>query len=229
MNPEVDIIFEDDAIVAVNKPPGILVHRSKVSSRRELAMLQVVRDHLSQRVFAVHRLDRATSGVLLFAKTQAAASFLGQQFQEKSVGKAYEAIVRGWPESQRIDYPLQRLDNGQSQQAQTELEVLGRALVPIASDRYPESRYARVRLTPETGRRHQLRRHLKHIHHPIIGDSCYGHGVHNRIFREHFACNRLLLHSSQLKLTHPNGQSLLLEAPHEESFARLLSLFTLTR
>ena len=219
------ILYENEDILAINKPPGILVHRSKVSSHSEEAMLQIVRDYLGQRVFAVHRLDRATSGVLLFAKSSTTASLLGKQFQDKTVGKIYEGVVRGWPKAQLIDYPLVRLDNAQSQDARTTIEILGQTILPIASDRYPESRYAWIRLLPETGRRHQLRRHMKHTHHPLIGDSCYGHGVHNRLFREHFDSHRLLLHNCELAFDLPNGQRLLLKAPHEEGFEKILRLF----
>lgn len=219
------ILYEDDDLIAVNKPAGILVHRSKASSTREIAMLQLLRDQLGMRVFAVHRLDRATSGVILFAKNSEEAGRLSRQFQERSSDKRYEAIVRGWPKPMRIDYPLLRLDNGQSQEAQSELAIIKTITLPYPSDRYPESRYAWVSLKPETGRRHQLRRHMKHIHHPIIGDTAYGHGIHNRIFREELACERLLLHSAELSFVDRQGELKKIKAPHEEAFQKIIQLF----
>lgn len=219
------ILYEDDDLIAVNKPAGILVHRSKASSTRETAMLQLLRDQLGLRVFAVHRLDRATSGVILFAKNSEEAGRLSRQFQERSSDKRYEAIVRGWPKAMRIDYPLVRLDNGQSQEAQSELEILKTVTLPYPSDRYPESRYAWVSLKPETGRRHQLRRHMKHIHHPIIGDTAYGHGVHNRIFRDELHCERLLLHSAELSFVDRKGEQKMIKAPHAEAFQKIIKLF----
>ncbi|MBC7660091.1 MAG: pseudouridylate synthase [Chitinophagaceae bacterium] len=221
-----DILLDNASILAINKPAGILVHRSKTSSRTEPALLQIVRDYCGQRVFAPHRLDRATSGVLIFAKSAESARFLSEQFQSRTLQKTYLAVVRGWPSAEHIDYPLARLDNGHVQDAQTELKLLETLTLPIPCDRYEQSRYALVSLRPHTGRRHQLRRHMKHIHHPIIGDTCYGHGPHNRLFREHFNCTRLLLHHQELTFKMENGQRMTLKATLDESFQKVTGLFS---
>jgi len=220
-----DILYEDEALIAINKPRGILVHRGKATSRTEPALLQMVRDTIGQRVFAVHRLDRPTSGVLLFAKEAQTAAWMSQQFQKKLAQKTYEAIVRGWPETQTISYPLKKLDKVGSQESSTGLTILGRVSLDLPCDRYPQSRYSWLELKPETGRRHQLRRHLKHIHHPIIGDTVYGHGVHNSLFRDRLGCPRLLLHHRELLVTHPDLRPLTIKAPHDEAFRKILDLF----
>jgi tRNA pseudouridine65 synthase len=167
--------------------------------------LTMVRDQLGQRLWPVHRLDRATSGVLLFARSTEAASRLMQQWPAAETKKKYLAVVRGWlPESGSIDYPLPRLEHHeQRQEAVTLFRSLYFAELPISDGRHPTARYTLVELSLRTGRRHQLRRHMAHLRHPIIGDVDYGDGRHNRIFREQLHCHRLLLHALILTFRHP--------------------------
>jgi tRNA pseudouridine65 synthase len=207
-----EILYRDDALVVINKPSGLFVHRTWLDFDARTFVIQRLRDQLGQKVYPAHRLDRATSGVLALALDKAALPHLAQSFERGCVTKSYLAVVRGWPESpQTIDYPLKRFTaedgdgaaTGPEQSAVTTVEVLARAELDVRVDRYPTSRYALVSLTPTTGRRHQLRRHLRHIHHPIIGDTTYGQGRHNRLFRERFDSHRLLLHASRLTLEHP--------------------------
>jgi tRNA pseudouridine65 synthase len=206
------ILYEDDVMIVIDKPAGLLVHRSEATSRREPAVLQILRSHYQQHLYPVHRLDRPTSGVLVLARSSEAASQLGRQWMEQLCQKTYLALVRGWaPEEVRVDHPLADLDDptAAAQEAVTRLKRCATVELDYAVDRYPKARYSLCELRPETGRRHQLRRHCKSIFHPIIGDTVYGHGVHNRFFREHFSVSRLLLHHLSLELTHPTlGRSL---------------------
>lgn len=228
------ILYRDEHLIAIHKPAGLLVHRTDLDRHETCFAVQILRDQLGVRVWPAHRLDRGTSGVLLFALDGETAARLGRQFEAGAVAKTYLAVVRGHPpESGRIDHPLaRRLDDretgpdqpGEPQPALTHYRRLASVELPVAVDRYPTSRYALLRLEPETGRRHQLRRHLKHIAHPIIGDATYGKGRHNRMFAERFGCRRLLLACTRLALSHPvGGQALVLEAPLEADFQGLLA------
>ena len=208
------------------------MHRTKLDFGVRTSALQQLRDQLGTRVFPAHRLDRATSGALLFALDPVALERLSTAFEYGGVAKRYLAIVRGWPpDVLTIDYPLRRLsDDGEAlglesaQAAITSLRTLARTELPIPIDRYPAARYALVELRPTTGRRHQLRRHLKHANHPIVGDTTYGKGSHNRLFRERFGCNRLLLHAARLELSQPtSGQSLAIDAPLPRDFAGVIA------
>jgi tRNA pseudouridine65 synthase len=196
--------------------------------------VQLLRDQLGRHVFPAHRLDRGTSGVLLFGLDPDAAAALGRQFAEGKVGKSYLAVVRGWPdEAGTIDHPLSRADDsgrgiapGPPQPAVTEFRRLATIELPFAVERYPAARYALMALSPRTGRKHQLRRHMKHIAHPIIGDATHGKGVHNRFFVERFGCDRLLLASTALTFTHPaDSRALIVRAAPGDQFAALLRRF----
>ncbi|WP_141734623.1 pseudouridine synthase [Oligoflexus tunisiensis] len=223
------ILFEDEDLIVIHKPAGILVHRSEATSRQEPAVLQIMRGVAGQHLYPVHRLDRPTSGVLVLARSREMASQLGRQWMEQRCDKTYFAVVRGWaPEQSIIDHPLTDPDDptAPAQEAVTHLRRLATVELDHAVDRYPRARYSLCEMQPETGRRHQLRRHCKSIFHPIIGDTVYGHGVHNRFFREAFGVSRLLLHHRFLEIDHPrHGQRLRLEAPLDEEWRRLFARF----
>ncbi len=221
----IEIIYQDEHVVAVNKPAGWLVHRSWLDRHETQFVMQTVRDQINQHVYTVHRLDRPTSGVLLMALSREVAKKLSQQFEAHELTKTYLAWVRGYVhEAQCIDYPLlQELDKiadelvtqaPQIQSAVTHCRPLAQVELPIAVGRYQTARYSLVQLQPETGRKHQLRRHMKHIFHPIIGDTTHGDLHQNRGFAAHLGVNRLLLHAHTLTLAHPvTGQPLCLRAP----------------
>lgn len=189
--------------------------------------MQMLRDQLGQKVWPVHRLDRATSGVLLFALDSETAASVGRQIMARTVGKRYLAVARGFTEaSGRIDYPLSTGDRRADQPACTDYQRLGTLELPIPIGRYPSARYSLLSVWPRTGRTHQIRRHFKHIFHPLIGDTTYGEGRHNRLFRIEFGCHRLLLHAAELKLQHPRcGREILLHAPLSGEFARVEACF----
>jgi tRNA pseudouridine65 synthase len=229
------VLYRDEALVAVHKPSGLLVHRSDIDRHETRFALQLVRDQLGCHVHAVHRLDKGTSGVLVFALQAPVARGLTAQFEAQQVAKTYLAVVRGHPdEAGEINHPLSRIRDDyewkgarmeeEAQPAVTRYRRLASVELPVSVDKYPTSRYALLALEPQTGRRHQLRRHLKHIAHPIIGDSTYGKGRHNRFFQQAFGVQRMLLASLDLTLTHPlTGQSLTLTAPLADDFMNVLT------
>ena len=209
------LLYRDDHYVAVHKPPNLLVHRSWLASRDERFLLQELRDQIGQRVYPLHRLDRATDGVMLFGLDAAAASALGGAFEGRQVDKVYWAIVRGWTDAAgSIDHPVRDKDEGgEARPALSHYRRLAQVELPVTVDRYPSSRYSWVEVRPETGRRHQIRQHLKHIGHPLIGDTSYGKGTHNRFFRERYGIDRLLLMARSLAFTHPyTGERLCIRA-----------------
>ncbi len=237
LNPSLEVIFVDDHIIAINKPPGLLTHRSAIDRHETRFALQLLRDQIGRRVFPVHRLDKPTSGVLLFALNSPCARLLSTQLAARQVTKQYLAVVRGYcPEQGLIHHGLrEKLDkmtdgralvNKPPQQAQTQFQRLATVELAVEVDRYPKTRYSLVQLHPKTGRRHQLRRHMKHIGHPIIGDSTHGKGVHNRFFADRYRCQRLLLACTTMALQHPiTGQTLMLSAAPGDDFLQLLKTF----
>jgi tRNA pseudouridine65 synthase len=238
-NPEenqekLEILYRSEDLVAVNKPFGLLVHRSEIDRRETRFALQLVRDQLGQWVYPVHRLDRPTSGVLLLGLNPEAARCLGEAFAAGAVEKTYLAVVRGvTPEEGIIDYPLtEELDRCSDrlarsdkapQPAVTAYRRLATVELPCPVGRYATSRYSLIEARPHTGRKHQLRRHFKHLFHPLIGDTKHGEGRHNRFFRDTYDCRRLLLAAVEITLPHPvTSQPLRISAPLEESFAAVV-------
>ena len=231
------LIYRDEHLVAINKPSGLLVHRSPIDRHETRFALQMVRNQIGQHVYPVHRLDKPTSGVLLFGLSSDIARALSEQFAASTVNKQYLAIVRGYcPEEGVIDYPLQhqldkiadrkRRRDKPPQEAVSHFRRLATVEIPIAVDRYPKTRYSLAELRPQTGRKHQLRRHMKHIGHPIIGDAKHGKGVHNRFFKEQYDCHRLLLACTGLQFTHPvSGELINLRARLDASFQRVVAVF----
>lgn len=215
------LLYGDEHLVAIDKPPGLLVHRTQLAAREDEAALQLLRDQLSRPVWPVHRLDRGTSGVLLFALSAEVASRLGAMFEQGQMRKRYLALVRGWPREDAglVDHPLARDPEqpsaGQAMlEAQTRWRVLRRDEWPVATaPRFATTRVALLEAEPLQGRRHQIRRHLKHIAHPILGDATHGKGPLNRAVAAHLGMQRLWLHAQRLELAHPvGGTRLVLEA-----------------
>jgi tRNA pseudouridine65 synthase len=230
-----DILYRDDHLIAIDKPPGLLVHRSDIDRHETRFAVQLLRDQIGRRVQPVHRLDKGTSGVLLFAFDPDVTRELSRQFEANEVEKTYLAVVRGWPpEAGLIDHPLSRrcddygrtLPDAAPQPAATRFRRLATVELPVAVDRYPTARYALVELQPLTGRQHQLRRHMKHLGHPIIGDATHGKGRHNRYFQGAFGCHRLLLACVSLAFRHPvTGEKVGVGATVRDQFAALLERF----
>ncbi|WP_066800658.1 tRNA pseudouridine(65) synthase TruC [Moraxella oblonga] len=236
----IEILYQDDDLVVVNKPAGILVHRSWLDKHETVFVMTVLRDMLGRHVYPVHRLDRPTSGVLLFALSSEVARILSLQFEHHTVEKSYLALVRGYLlGSGRIDYPLKvKLDkiadkfaslDKAPEMAMTDYQNLATCEMPfISTPRYATSRYSLVQLTPITGRKHQLRRHMTHLFHPIIGDTTYGDTAQNRAVYEFTGVSRLLLHAHTLLFDDVNGRRVQVVAPLDEDFKKIMTQFGLT-
>ena len=205
-----EILYQDEFLVAVNKPAGMLVHRSWLDPHETQFVLQTLRDQIGQHVFPIHRLDRPTSGVLLFALSSEIANLMCEQFEQKCVQKSYLAVVRGYLQGkERIDYPLKiQLDKIADKFSQEDKE------------------YSLVKLIPHTGRKHQLRRHMKHIFHPILGDTQYGDLHQNRALTLYLGCSRLFLHSDSLSFIHPiTKEQITITAGLDEQWHQLMNQF----
>lgn len=229
-----EILYRDDHLIAVNKPPGLLVHRSPIDRHETRFAMQLLRDQIGQRVYPLHRLDKPTSGVLLFALDQDSARLMMPVFSNGGVDKTYLAVVRGYtPDDDIIDYPLkEQLDkmtdaqvdrDKAAQPAVTHYQRLATVELPIPVGRYQTARYSLLSITPKTGRKHQIRRHMKQIFHPIVGDTTHGDGRHNQLFRDRMNCHRLLLTATHLSFQSPiTHQSITITAALDSDFTAVI-------
>jgi tRNA pseudouridine65 synthase len=226
--PPLSVLHLDDHVVAVNKPDGLAVHRSRLVGSDEHYVMDQLREQVSGPLHAVHRLDRATSGVLLVARSTEMAADLGRQLMARTVAKRYLAVVRGWPAEQgEVDYPLSGSSlRGEAKHALTRWRRLATVEVPIELGRYPQQRYALLEVSPETGRYRQIRRHFHHLSHHLLGDTSHGRGDHNRLIRQYYSVHRLMLHAWHLEVLHPATQlPLSLHAPLDAPWLRLIAAF----
>jgi len=232
--PELNILYRDEYLVAVYKPAGMLVHRSEIDRHETVFAVQVLREQIQQHVYTIHRLDKPTSGIMLFALNTKDAAQLSVQFQERKVRKHYVALTRGFmPVEGTVDYAYaQRFDKldpathdrERKLAAITHFKCRQQFELGIPVDRYLSARFSLLELRPETGRKHQIRRHMKHLSHPIAGDTTYGDGKQNKLLREHFNCQRLMLSASRLQFKHPqNGQCMDIKAEPDATFAAVVS------
>lgn len=212
------VLHLDDDLVAIDKPCGLLVHPSALDAHESQCALHQMQAQLGQPLWPVHRLDKGTSGVLLFARHREAARHWGQLFESGQVHKRYLALVRGWPAQEGLtDYALARdpelPSTGQPRlEAATRYRCLARFEWPFQVDpRHTGSRYALMQIEPLTGRRHQIRRHFKHLGHPLIGDTTHGKGDHNRAVAAWLGVRRLWLHAWQLRID--GNPALIIESP----------------
>jgi len=223
----IPILHRDEHYVVVDKPAGLLVHRTSVDARESRFLLQTLRDQIGCRIHPIHRLDKGTSGIVVFALHAEAANRLAQAFREERVDKRYMAVVRGHAAPQAlVDWPLRDTIETRSKPrsavlrpAVTEVRRLALAELSTPVGRYATARYSLVSCRPRSGRQHQIRRHLKHLRHPVIGDANYGDLTHNRFFRNTLGVGRLLLAATQMCFTHPYAHTeLRVAAPLDESF-----------
>lgn len=225
----IDLLYRDPFIAVIAKPSGLVVHRS-AEARDPRTCLSLLRNKLDRWVYPVHRLDRGASGVLVFALDPDTARALTAAFTERRVKKTYLAVVRGvLPEAGRIDAPLVEEPGKDAAEAITNFRRLAHVELPHAVGRYPTARYSLAEVEPETGRMHQIRRHMAHLRHPLIGDVNHGEGRHNRLFRDLFGVHRLLLHAESLAFSHPaTGALLQFRAPLPDELARLFDRLQFT-
>ncbi len=227
---ELEILHQDEHLVAINKPNNLLVHRTRLAWQDKRFALQILRNQIGQHVHPVHRLDRATSGILLFGLEKDATSILFEKFREKEVEKTYLAIVRGFaPESGVITNALKRMEgeeDGEIQEAETHFRCLDQIEIEEYVDRFPTSRYSLVEVNPKTGRRHQIRRHLARANHPIIGDHKHGDYRHNQLFRDKFELPNLMLHAYKTVFEHPiTREKIVLKAKVPDNFKGICEKF----
>jgi tRNA pseudouridine65 synthase len=227
-----DILFRGQGLLGINKPAGTPVHGSRILEDQPQTLLSQVRNLEGYMVHAIHRLDRPVSGVMLMTGDRNRLKELGQAFENRKIRKCYLAVARGWTPAQgTISHDLlppkdERKAGSVAREAVTHFEQIARVETPHAVKPYSSSRYSLLALYPETGRRHQLRRHLKHISHHLAGDTTYGRGEHNRLFREVFACHRLLLHAWSLEFLEPQTEEpVRIEAPLDQEFSRMVEIF----
>ena len=224
------VLHEDPYLAIVDKPAGLMVHDSALARGETDFAADRLRGQFARPVYLVHRLDRATSGCLLLAFDRDTASALGKVLMSQAFEKTYLAVCRGWPEPEfTIDHPL---DGGpgqpQKKPAVTVFERLATAELDLPSAGFPTSRYALLHAHPLTGRFRQIRRHLKHASHHLVGDTSHGDGRHNRAFRT-LGIHRMLLHARRQAFVHPRtGAMLHAEAPVDAEFAKALALFGLS-
>jgi tRNA pseudouridine65 synthase len=231
---EQHIIYQDEFFVALNKPAGLLVHPSSYDKSETESALKQLRDLTGKWVFPIHRLDKPTSGILLFAFSNEAARKLCDLFTDKKIIKTYLALVRGYTkEHEIIDYPLKKIwdkmtdknsmKNQPPQDAKTEYRRLFTFELAVPVHPHPTSRYSIIEVTPHTGRLRQIRRHMKHIFHPILGDHKHGDNSHNRMFADRFGLDRLMLHAHSLSFSHPEtGVPLFLKARPADDFIMVI-------
>ena len=235
-NYKLEILYQDEYLVAINKPTGLLVHKSMIDRHEIYFAMKMLRDELGQWVYPIHRLDKPTSGVLLFALDKHTAKLMSEQFMAHTIKKTYLCVVRGYTDANGlIDHALkEKLDKiadkksqeKEAQEALTEYETLSYAELDFAVGRYDKVRYSLVKVLPKTGRKHQIRRHMKHISHHLLGDTKYGRGEHNKLIRKEFNCHRLLLHASSLNIKHPyTNEELHIEASLDDTFSFIIKTF----
>ncbi len=224
---ELEIIFQDKDVVAINKPSGLLVHRTYLDPNETRFAMMILRDQIGSWVYPIHRLDKGTSGVLLFGKNQEIASALGELILNHKFKKTYLAIVRGYaPDKDTIDYPVPQGRKGERKHAVSHYETIIRTELPHKVGIFDTARYSFIKIIPETGRRHQIRRHLKHIFYPIIGDRLYGDRAHNRFYKEQLNISQMLLHAHKLEFCHPlSKKSIKLIAPLPDYWKTALENF----
>ncbi|TCC98100.1 pseudouridylate synthase [Pedobacter frigidisoli] len=225
-----EIIYQDEHLIAINKPHGLLVHQSSIARDATEFALQLLRDQVGKKVSPVHRLDRKTSGILLFSFDKPTEIAMQQQFMNAETHKKYLAILRGFtPDFMDIDYPLAK-ENGTIQEAFTSFKTLQKAEVDVAFGKHLTSRYSLVEAKPTTGRMHQLRRHFSHILHPIIGDRTHGCNKQNKFFVDQWNMSTMLLHASELSFTHPvTFEKIHIKADLHDEFKRVINFLGFTQ
>jgi len=223
-----EILFEDEDFVAINKPHGLLVHKSSIAADTSEFALQLLRDQIGKKVYPAHRLDRKTAGVLLFSLNKEMDSAIQTAFSQNLIKKEYLAVLRGHTDPEgTIDYPLKK-ENGTIQEALTHYQTLATTEIDLPFGKFPTSRYSLVLAKPETGRMHQLRRHFAHIFHPIIGDRPHGCNKQNKLWKDTFQHDTMLLHAKSLAFSHPKTQeNILIQAQIQPEFERALGILNI--
>lgn len=221
------ILYEDDALLIVNKPNKMMVYPTLLAKNCHWFATKELEKLGYLNLYTVHRLDRPTSGLLLFAKDKEIAKEISILFSENKVNKTYLCLVRGFTDLEgSIEKELKKEGEGKLQKALTHYKSLQQQTVAIEISKYPQSRFSLLEVKPVTGRMHQIRRHLAHLRHPIIGDVRYGDRHYNHYMKEQLDCENLLLHAYKMEFMHPvSGELIEITAPLPEEFKIVLKLF----
>jgi len=223
---QLEIVYEDADLVAINKPHGLLVHRTKIAADADIFALQLLRDQIQCKVYPCHRIDRKTSGVLLFAKNKETEKAIQKEFMLHKVDKTYHAIVRGWvPDSQLVDYAIAE-QGKEKKEAQTSFKCLRRFEIDLPLGKFNTSRYSLIEVNPRSGRFHQIRKHMSHIFHPIIGDRPHGCSKQNRMWKSIFNMTSMMLHASNLRFSIGEDRQLQITARRSREFDRVLKILS---
>lgn len=219
-----EILYQDEHLIAINKPCGLLVHRTNIATEEENFALDMLRAQLGCEVFLLHRLDRPTSGVLLFSFEKETAALMGNMFASQEVKKKYFALVRGWmAEPIELNHPIRNEDKSKTYEAQTNFKPLKQFELPYPVRPYPTARYTLVECLPQHGRWHQIRQHLAHLRNYIVNDRVHGDGHHNRLFTETLGIPFLFLHAKEVCFEHPiTKKELRIEAPFPKHWVDFL-------
>lgn len=220
------ILYSDMDLVVVNKPPGLLMHRSPMARDAKEVFQELLEEQLGQKVYLAHRLDRKTSGLVLVALSSNMARELGEIFTHHRIQKTYHAIVRGHLlEATTVTKPLKN-ENEVFQEAKTEFRPLGNAVLDFSTGKYPTTRVSLIEAKPQTGRIHQIRRHLAHLRHYIVNDKPHGDCKVNKAFKDQLGYHHMMLHAVQLEFKHPRtDEAMVVKAPYFEQFEKLAKSF----
>lgn len=221
------ILYQDDDIVVVDKPAGFYVHPPEEHPDASHVVMKILRDQIGKWIYPVHRLDRATTGVLVFALSPEMAAAMQAQFQAHTLDKTYLALVRGWTEdSAVIDSSLtRRLDGGAEVSARTDFQTLFRFEREHAMGKHTSVRYSLLEVKLHTGRLHQIRRHLKRVSHPLVGDTVHGDGKHNQLWRKWCPSSGLFLKAYRLQIRHPRtGEEMVFYSKWNSQWHQLFDL-----
>ena len=197
------IVYRDDDYLAINKPAGLLVHRTPLARDATEFAVDMLQEQIDQKVYSLHRIDRKTSGVLLFGLHRPIAQASQELFAQQRIKKRYLAIVRGRFPAAMIHERELKDDNGHLKSAVTEFSCISQCQMDIATAKFPTSRYSLIEAKPRTGRFHQIRRHLNRLNHPILADRPHGCSEQNRLMLKHFQLNQMMLHAIEMKFIHP--------------------------
>ncbi len=206
---DLEILYNDAHLVVVNKPNNLAIHRSKLVRNTNDFAVDLIREQTGRLLNPVHRLDRKTSGILVFSDTPEAANAMRIQFEERSILKTYLAIVRGYLRGSGIVDKRLINDKGVEQSAETHFQSLATTEIPVSLGKHSTSRYSLVELKPKTGRQHQIRKHLNHLRHPIVGDRPHGCNKQNRLFKQTWNITNMMLHAQQIKFEHPISKEMI--------------------
>lgn len=225
IKPKIEIVYQDNDLIAVAKPHGMLVHKSPIAADATEYALQLTRDLVGQHLHPLHRIDRKTYGVLLFATTRAVAASMREIWSDRGVDKAYYAIVRGWvPDDRTIDHPVYN-DKRQPKDAISTMQVVHHYEIDLPHGPHNTSRYTLVRLSPLTGRYHQLRQHMNHLRHPILGDRPHGCNKQNRLWLNSYGVQHMMLWAERLSFIHPvTSNAVVIAAPPSVQWTMVLDI-----